>query len=329
MNAAPSTPETEPHAGAFVRRYVWLVPLVVAMVEVLGSATVHSRIPEDGELRQAAEFVRARFRDGDQILSAPGWIEPRVRLALGDRISLSMAGAIDLDRYTRVWVVSARGRRAAGVPSRPPELARSFGHVRVERWDLGPSPVLYDLGENVLSAEVVLVEHGAERPCPVVDAPVQQGGLGTGPIWPSRRHVCDAARPWLWVAPTVNEDLDLRLRRCVWQHPNGREPMRATFHDVPLGDRVVLDADIYAEHERDELRGPFEVRVLVDGRTAGLLVHRDGEGRKRIVASTTTPGGDPHRRGTIAIETTAADPGLRTVCWSAVVEAGPSREVVP
>jgi len=63
VNAAPSTPETEPHAGAFVRRYVWLVPLVVAMVEVLGSATVHSRIPEDGELRQAAEFVFGEHLD--------------------------------------------------------------------------------------------------------------------------------------------------------------------------------------------------------------------------------------------------------------------------
>ncbi len=86
---------------------------------------------------------------------------------------------------------------------------------------------------------------------------------------------------------------------------------------MPLGDELVLYGDIYYEHERDLEHGPVEVAVFVDDEPVGRMVHRDGDGWKRMVAST-QPEGRPRRaRGQVRVEVTADDPNLRTLCWAA------------
>jgi hypothetical protein len=123
------------------------------------------------------------------------------------------------------------------------------------------------------------------------------------------------------VGTTVQDALDLSPRYCIWQHPAGREPIRATFEDVPLGDRIVLYGDIYYEHERDLEHGPVDVAVFVDGEQVGRMVHRDGDGWKRIVVSTQLAG-RPHRaRGEVRIEVSAEDPNLRSLCWAATTRS--------
>ncbi len=298
---------------------MWLALLAVAVAELAGHFVVRARVAPTDDWVRAAELVRSEWREGDLVVAAPEWTDPVLRMVLGDRIPLASAGRPDLAGFRRLWALSTRGHRPAEAPAGAPELEREIGAVRVLRWRLDEERALYDFVAHIADARVSRVENGAELPCRWQSFGRATGGaLGAGPITPAERWVCDPRRPWLWVGATVNEDLDLRPRRCVWQHPQGAEPIRASFEDVPLGERLVLYADLYYEHERDRTHAPFDVVVRIDGEEVGRMLHVDGDGWKRIEAA--PPEG--RERGTVAIEVSAEQPDLRSVCWAASTRAG-------
>jgi uncharacterized protein YndB with AHSA1/START domain len=315
---APSAPvlRRAPHPA-------WAALLLVAVAELAWHATTRARVAPLSDWRAAAAFVRAQKRPGDLVTSAPGWTDPILRHVMGDAIGFAEAGRTGTAKWTRMWALTVRGELPEDAPPMPPELERGFGRVRVVRWNLGPSPVLFDLVENVRRAEVVRVEGGRERPCTWRRREVHGGGLGYGTLEPAESAACDPRRPWLWVGATMAEDLDLRPRYCVWQHPQGPEPIRVTYRDVPLGTRLVLHGGMYSEHERMGEHGPVTVVVKVDGSEVGRMVHRDLEGWKRMEARTAEREG---QRGDVSVEVMADDPHLRTFCWSATIEHGPRRE---
>lgn len=311
----------------------WLVVLGVALVEVVGHFAVVARVAPEADWEAAAAWVREHERPEDLIEVAPDWADPVLREHLGDRISFREAGRSDMAPFERLWVLSIRGANLPGAPRRPPDFERYFGRVRLRRWDLGPSPVLYDFVEHVREADVVRVHGGSEIPCRWQARGVPHGGgLGAGPMTPAERHVCDPQRGWLWVGETVTEDLDLEPRHCIWQHPAGLEPIRATFRDVPLGDRLVFYGGLYYEHERMREHGPVYVTVRVNGVEAGRMIHRDGDGWKRMEVdprSALGVGAPEDARGDVSVEVVAPDPHLRTFCWSATTRSGPRRSVDP
>lgn len=306
------------------RGKIWLIFLAIAIVEVVAHVVVRARVVESDDWARAAERVRAEWREGDLVVVAPEWADPLLRHHLGDRITLEDAGRSDLAQYRRLWALSIRGHRPKEAPpDAAPSFSEQVGRVRVLRWELPGDGVLYDFAEHVREARVSMVQNGQELPCPWRrDGRPRGGGLGAGPVMPAERHACDPRRPWLWVGTTVQDDLDLRPRYCIWQHPAGPEPIRARFADVPLGERLVLYAGIYYEHERDREHGPVDLAVFVDGEEIGRLVHADGDGWKRLEARTQT--GEARReRGEVTIEVSAPNPHLRTLCWSATTR-GPA-----
>lgn len=310
MNGAAKTPRRK-------RGTVWLIFLALAVVEVVAHVVVQARVVERDDWERAAERVRAEWQEGDLIVVAPEWADPLLRQHLGDLITLEDAGRSDLAQYRRMWALSIRGHRPREAPDAAPEYDEQVGPVRVLRWALPGDAVLYDFTEHVPDARVSMVQGGRETPCRWIESGrARGGGLGAGPITPAERHACDPRRPWLWVGATVQDDLDLRPRYCVWQHPAGEEPIRATFEDVPLGERLVLYADLYYEHERHEEHGPVHVAAFVDGEEIGRMIHADGDGWKRMVAST-QQGKAQEARGDVTIEVTAPNPHLRSLCWSA------------
>jgi hypothetical protein len=267
--------------------------------------------------RAAASFVRGHLQPRDLISAAPDWTDPLLRQVLGDRIDLAMAGRSDSAGYERLWALSIRGARPREAPPGPPALERRFGRVTVQRWQLAPSPVLYSPIDHIENAEVSMVERGRARACHLRRYPAPRGGgLGVGALPPEERFGCEGFRG-VWVAPVVIEDLDLQPRYCVLEPPSGPEPVRVAFADVPLGDEIVLYGGLYYEHERMREGGPVLARVLVDGRELGHMLHRDGDGWKRLVVP--TAGG----RGEVAIEVSAPNPDRRSFCWSASVRARP------
>jgi hypothetical protein len=295
----------------------WLLPFAVAAVEIGGHFVVQARVVPESDWDAAAAHVRAEWAAGDVVSVAPHWADPLLRRAMGDEIDIAQAGRADLAPYRRYWSFSIRGHRAADAPPEAPDHVRTFGRVRVERWNLPQDEsILYDFVAHIADAEVSVIEGGQARVCPFSRAGRPTGGgLGSGPIVPKERHVCDPRRPWMWVGATVEEDLEMLPRHCIWQHASGSEPVRARFSNVPLGESIVLYGGLWWEHERTMDGGPVDVTLRIDGQEAGRLTHRDGDGWKRIEAA--VPEALRGGQGQVDIEVSASNPHLRSLCWAA------------
>ncbi len=301
------------------RQWPWWLVGAVVLMEVVGHFVIRARVPRDDDWAAASRFLHENYAEGDAFVASPSWADPLMRLHVGDLIAPKAAARADLAPFERLWEVSIRGHRTELV-DRPADLERAFGRVRVRRFDLGPSPVLYDFVDHIREAEV----SAGERPCRWQRQAPSQGGLWRGPLWPAERHFC-GPQGWLWVGETILEDLHFEPRRCVWQHPAQGVPIRATFRNVPLGERLVIHGGLYYAHEREQTRPPVTARVLVDEVEVGRLVHRDGDGWKRVELDP-----DPLRRGAsrgdVTIEVIADNPDMRSLCWAASTR-GPVREV--
>ena len=309
----------------------WLAPFLLAAIEVGSFFTTQERVVDEDDWNIAGGFVREGIQpERDVAVTAPRWADPLLRRTLGDNIDVSAAGRSDLAAYERVWALTIRGHDPMErLGSRTPTVDRWFGRVRVRRWDLGPSPVRFDFVEHIQDADVQLVMNGVGRPCPWRRTGFPYGGgVLQGPMTPAERFVCPS-HPWLWVARTVLEDLDLQTRECIWQHPQGSDPVRTTFRNVPLGERLVFYGGIYHGHEHSMTGGPVYADIAVNGRRRGRFVHQDGNGWSRLDVETRAledAARHPDARGEISVEVTAPVPHLRTFCWAATIRSGPRAE---
>ncbi len=301
-------------------RFGIVLLLCVPVGELIAHARVQRHVLTDEDVAAAATFVKKNWRPRDLVTSAPSWTDPILRLHLGSLITLDMAGRHDDSAYERIWVLSMRGKLPADVPAgAKPELDQRFGEVRLLRYGLGKSPVRFDFVDQLPAAHVAL----EGRDCPYRKGGVPRGGgLGKGVLYPlSERFDCDPRRPWLFVGRVVMEDLDVKPRRCIWQHAAGDAPVSTTFDDVPLGDELILYAGLYYEHERMRDGGPVRVDVFVNGQRRMSMVHHDGEGFRRMRVATGAVG-DPER-GQVRIDVTAPAPDRRSLCWAASTRTTP------
>jgi hypothetical protein len=332
----PVVEATPRHRFALLRwqfAWLWWIPLVAAAVEIVSFVVSQERVVTDADWRGAGAYVREHFAEGDIIVAAPEWADPLMRRELGDLMTLADAGRSDTARYERLWALTIRGHEPQDAPDREPAFDQTFGRVRVRMWELGPSLVLYDFVAKIREAEVAIHKEGRWLECPWRRTGFPYpGGLNSGALWPDERFMCPAS-DWLWVGPTVQEDLNLENHYCVWQHPpGGDDPMRSVFHDVPLGERIVLYAGIFYGNENTLDKGPVIVTVKVGDEQVGRLTHNDGDGWKRMEIATRSPAEarrDPEARGDVTIEVTAPNPHVRTLCWAGAVERGTRAEPTP
>ena len=305
---------------------MWLVLLGVALAEVLALQVRIDRVPSVADFGAAARLVRQGLAEDDALAVAPAWADPLLRLSLGDRIPSKMAGRADLAGYRRLWVLSIWGDRFPQAPNRPADYHATVGRITVDRYDFAPSPVVYDFVDHIASARADLSVRGEKRPCTFSrgKASSVRGGLGTGPAAPQDRFVCDGRRPWLWVGATVIEDLSLQPRRCIYQHPQGEEPVSLHFDEVPMGSRVVVYAGLDYHQERDETGAPVMLRIRAAGKEIGRVEHHDGDGMSR--SELLLPPALFGSRTTISFEVTAESPNRRAFCWSATIRDLTRRE---
>jgi len=296
--------------------FLWLVTLSAIFVELVGTLVDRTRVPTDDDWRAAAAFVRARSAPHDLFVSAPSYTDPLLRWAAGDLLTPEQAGRSDLESFGRIWALSVDGHHPADAPRRPPDLEKRFGRVQVSRWTLddtaigrGETPPL-SLLPRIADARVSL----GGRPCERIDAIVHGGGLGTGPLPPRRRFVCDPRRPWLWVGETITEDLELEPRHCVAQHPAGAEPLRVELPRVRLRERLVFYGGLYYEHERERVGEAIRVAILLDDEEVAGFLHRDGDGWAKVELDTSARAGTS---ASLIVETSTKNPLRRSYCWAA------------
>jgi hypothetical protein len=294
--------------------WVWVLVAGLAAFELVAHPMILAAIPGDDSWEEASAFVRERFAPNDILVAAPHWADPIVRNRLGDLTSLRTAAPADLAGIDRVWELGIRG---ATTRVEPPALEEDFDGVRVRMWPVVSPRVLYDFVENLEAAAVELETDTGPRPCAWSTAGPGRGGLERGPMTPASRFICDASRPWLWVGATVLADLELRPRRCIWQHPAGSDPVRTTFSNVPLGPRLVVHGGIDYQVERRRDHSPVTLAVWIDGNRVGELVHHDGDGWSRLEIDTS---GYRHETTSVRFETTASDPDARLFCYSASIQ---------
>jgi len=283
----------------------------LAVFELVAHPIIGASAPSDESWNAAAAFVRERYQPSDRIAGAPAWVDPFVRNQLGDLLSLRMAAAPDTAGIDRVWELSIRGARRRDEPA---ALEQEFDGVHVRMWSLRGDELIYDFVEEISGAKVELVGAARSKACPWVAARQAPGGLERGPMTPRERFVCDPRRPWLWVGATILADLELQPRRCIWQHPAGPDPVRVTFTDVALGDRLLIRGGIDYQAERRRVHAPVTLRVFINDRMAAELVHEDGDGWSGLDIDTSELPRDP---AIVRFETTADDPTSRLFCWSA------------
>jgi len=302
------------------RLLILLCLLALPLWELGAHAMIVARVPSPEDYRAAADFMRGQLRERDLISAAPSFSDPILRQLLGDRMPLAMAGRSDDAAYERLWVLSSRGALPPDVPKGAPELTRSFGELRVLRYALPPSRILFDFVSAWSTAEASITRNGAAQPCPLRTGGVPRGGgLGRGVLTPvARRFECDARLPWLFIADVVLEDLDNRPRHCLWQHPQGSEPITLTYRDVPLGAELVFYAGIYYEHERMREGGPIDAVISIDGQPRATFHHKDGDGFRSLRVPTASIG---KPRADVSVSVTAPQPRARSFCWTATTRA--------
>jgi hypothetical protein len=149
---------------------------VLATWEVAVLAQVHGRAPTDRDWRAAAAAVAEAHAPGDQILFAPSWVDPVGRRWLGQLLDPADAGFMDLARYGRIWELSIRGATAKELRGRSAAFSRTFGAVRVRRFDQAAATVTWRAHEG---GPILEVAH-RPRQCLRVIGPRSFEGVSLG-----------------------------------------------------------------------------------------------------------------------------------------------------
>lgn len=298
-------------------RYLFLALLLIPFYELSAHVWIVQHVPTLADYKQASDFIRADLRADDLITAAPAFIDPILRWQLGDRMPLAMAGRSDNARYARMWVLSIRGALPKDAPATGADLARDFGDVQVLLYRLPQRErVLFDFVQSWSEADARIERAGAAQACPLRSNGVPRGGgLGKGVLMPiAKRFECDARVPWLFIGSVVLEGLENEPHHCIWQHPQGVDPVTLTFADVPLGSELRFQGGIYYEHERMRQGAPIDVSISIDGQERAQFRHVDGDGFRSIRVPT---GAAADSRGTVSIAVRSSEPRARSFCWSA------------
>lgn len=313
----PDAPQVERSTGW--RAWWFLAVPLLALFELGAEWVIEARVPTPDHWRAAHNYIAHEKRDGDLVASAPLWTDPLARMYFRDLITLRDAARPDATRYARAWVATIRGGEHPDFKGWREQLATSFGRVTV-RLLVNPSParVLYDFADHVRppDASVLRVEGDARRDCNFQSGlVVAGGGLGQGALAGPERFMC--GEPWNYVGVTILEDMEHRGRRCIWSHPAQGATMVTSFENVPMGARLHGHHAIAYEAERgddfgNDLGGPVELRVLVDGQPVGTSIHHDNEGWKVFDFDTSAYAGAAHR---VSFEVRSDRAGMRHYCF--------------
>jgi hypothetical protein len=154
--------------------------LLLAAWEVAVLLHAKAATPSDGDWRQAAAAVSADHKPGDLIVFAPAWVDPLARMYVGDLMTVEQVARMDAERYGRIWELSIRGEDAPETHGLGrPVFDRSFGRVRVRRWERQAPQVIWDLMPR---AKLLEVDFTPRMCVPITIPPTEPGEIDLGTV---------------------------------------------------------------------------------------------------------------------------------------------------
>ena len=226
-----------------------LALVVLALFETTQALVAPFLAPTTADWEAAAREVRAGFRPGDLIVTAPGWADPLVRMHLGDLLTIPMAARMDDARYGRVWEISQRGSRAPEARGAEAFVAK-FGRLTLRRLDRPAAQVTFDFLERWQEARVSRVDSGAvPKACP----------------WQTDRFLCEGS------AGVHRElvEVDTRIRRALLAPPVAAATTVIEFPSVLLGRELVATAGLHDVWARKYATGSVHFEIWIAGQRVG------------------------------------------------------------
>jgi hypothetical protein len=267
-------------------------------------------VPRDEDYLTARRLLEEHGFDEvrDALVILPAWsLRPLTVMGDLDPLSGDAIAARPLHRWARLWAIvepDAERDRAALVSRRgAPGLTLASGRLTIERFDLPPPSVVYDLSGRLAEARVAVVSDGVA------------GGGRTPCAIPIRDGVSCGREGWLrvqrqWLLVSENGD------RAVWSHPPAPgERLEIEWSDVPIGESIVVRAG-FTRDGADRARAPVRLRVLVDGELAGTVTRKPAFSFHADVVDTERFAG---RRATVTFAIDAGENGAAFFAWDATV----------
>lgn len=252
--------------------------LVVGLALWELTAALFPRTLPDADVKQAAAALRAEFRAGDLIATAPPWIAPLVQRELGDLMPASLVGRADAARFGRIFEVSFADQRSADTLGLTPDSQRRFGRLVLARYPHQPVAVTFDLTEQLMAAQVTFGRTGGPAAAQVAASAGEQPCLFSGPP-PGPQPPRGPAGAFRCERGTVEQrtaEVDYQPRRAVVVEAaeGGRTALTWTgiSDDDWRGGRLVLWLGHHDFHRRKTAKGPSEVVVDLDRGAARVVL---------------------------------------------------------
>lgn len=227
--------------------------LLLALIETVNAFVAPSRAPREEDWKAAAGAVRAGFRQGDLIVTAPDFADPILRLHLGDLLPQPVLGRMDAMRFGRIWEISQRGARADEVQGQRPVWKERHGALTVSRFERPAAQVTYDFFTQWREGRLTVVTtDGREIPCPLA----------------ADRHQCVEGPVFL--RPQLLE-IDTRPRATLSTLPVDGNTTVFDYSEVLMGRELAVGAGLHNVWLRKAGEGVVRVRVLVNGKELGML----------------------------------------------------------
>lgn len=272
----------------FMRVGGWLLlalPLVGG-IELAAAEYFRHSAPSEADWELVEPRVKSLYQPGDWVSVAPAWAEPLLRHQLGaSYFPVDLVGRPDNDGLRRAILLSFMGQEERVLWSWELRQTERFGPFTLRVYENpNPEPAKARLLDWVKPGrlEVLVGVPGDEKSCVYTErAPVITGGLGGSPTLPSARFTCAGGEPYV-VAVTTIDDEHFEPRRCIFAHPSPAGPLTLTFHEVPLGKKLVGHGGLPWLISRDGAGTPVELTASVDGEHLGQKVFVDQEGFRRV-----------------------------------------------
>ena len=289
-----------------------LLPLV-AVVELVGNWMTANEVPPMESFRPSADAIRKEHRDGDLVVFAPAWMT-QTRVALGEWMTFDDEVRSDTFDHPRIWELALEGRSSPETEGLPVLSRRELDRLTLTLYrNTSYRPAVWRAYDEVAAAKFSIALPEGEKPCP----------------WdPSaKRHSCGPVigEPWVWLGQQYLTDVGFMPRRCLWNHPTERGPLRTRFDEVPGGTKLTVHTGLaYAAYRDTNWESPVYLEVEIDGRSAGRIVHRGDVGWTTTVYDV-PPGPERH---SLAFVVTTPKQGMRHFCWDAAMRVEPAAEDV-